>query len=201
MALRLGDVVPDFTADSTAGSLSWHEYIGGSWSVLFSHPGDFTPVCTTELGSVADLQGEFDRRGVKVAALSCNDTASHRMWIGDIEALDYCRGHKVTYPIIADPGRDVAVLYGMLDPVEVRLVSRIDPSHPTNPNPTQPNFQTVCAHWDRSHLADTPSVSRVAASAEGQGRPTHDLPRGLRDETRQDARALPSLPRHHRAQL
>ena len=119
MAMRLGSVVPDFTADSTAGSMRWHEYIENSWAVLFSHPGDFTPVCTTELGSVAKLMAEFERRGVKVAAISCNDTDSHHAWIEDIEALDqYCGSSKVSYPIISDPSRDIAELYGMIDPEE-----------------------------------------------------------------------------------
>ena len=119
MAMRLGSVVPDFTADSTAGSMRWHEYIENTWAVLFSHPGDFTPVCTTELGSVAKLMAEFERRGVKVAAISCNDTDSHHAWIEDIEALDqYCGSSKVSYPIVSDPSRDIAELYGMIDPEE-----------------------------------------------------------------------------------
>ena len=98
--------------------MKWHEYNGGSWAVLFSHPADFTPVCTTELGSVASLKEEFDKRGVKVAALSCNDTESHNAWVKDIEHLDFSGKKSVTYPIISDPKREIAVLYGMLDPEE-----------------------------------------------------------------------------------
>ena len=108
----------DFSAETTAGPMKWHEYIGGSWAVLFSHPADFTPVCTTELGSVASLKEEFDKRGVKVAALSCNDTESHNAWVKDIEHLDFSGKKSVTYPIISDPKREIAVLYGMLDPEE-----------------------------------------------------------------------------------
>jgi len=96
----------------------WHEYIDGSWAVLFSHPADFTPVCTTELGSVATFMPEFEKRGVKVAALSCNDSASHKAWIKDIEATDFAGSSKISYPIIADPGRDIAIAWGMLDPEE-----------------------------------------------------------------------------------
>ena len=111
--------MPDFRAETTAGPLRWHEYIEGSWSVLFSHPSDFTPVCTTELGSVARLAHEFENRGVKVAALSCNDLGSHEAWVRDIEALpEYCGEAKVAFPIICGPKRDVAALYDMLDPEE-----------------------------------------------------------------------------------
>jgi 1-Cys peroxiredoxin 6 len=118
--MRLGATVPDFRAETTGGSLNWHEYIEGHWSVLFSHPADFTPVCTTELGSVASLQSEFDKRGVKIAALSCNDTESHKAWVKDIEHLMFHDGKEgsVSYPIISDPKREIAVLYGMLDPEE-----------------------------------------------------------------------------------
>lgn len=116
--VKLGDVVPDFEADSTHGPLKWHEYIDGSWAILFSHPADYTPVCTTELGTVASLLPEFEKRGVKVAALSCNDAESHKGWVSDIEATTWCSGAKVGYPIIADPGRDVAVTYQMVDPEE-----------------------------------------------------------------------------------
>jgi len=118
MALVLGTTVPDFTADSTTGSLNWHSYIDNSWAVLFSHPADFTPVCTTELGAVASIHDEFTKRGVKVAALSCDTTEHHIEWIKDIEATSYAEKSTVTYPIISDPNREIAVLYGMLDPAE-----------------------------------------------------------------------------------
>lgn len=113
----LGDVVPDFDAETTDGSINFHSYIDGGWAVLFSHPADYTPVCTTELGEVGKLRGEFQQRGVKVLALSCNDVDSHKGWTADIEA--YTSGSKVFYPIIADPSREIAVKYGMLDPDEV----------------------------------------------------------------------------------
>jgi alkyl hydroperoxide reductase subunit AhpC len=117
MALKLGDTVPDFTADSTEGPIEFYKYIEGSWAILFSHPNDFTPVCTTELGAVGNFLPEFEKRGVKVIALSCNDVVSHKGWIGDIES--YTPGAKVGYPILADPTRELAVKFGMLDPDEI----------------------------------------------------------------------------------
>eukprot|EP00897_Mesotaenium_endlicherianum_P009083 jgi/Mesen1/8202/ME000442S07480 len=116
MAVLLGSVVPNFTADTTEGEINFHEYIDGSWAILFSHPADFTPVCTTELGAVGLRLPEFEKRGVKVLALSCNDVELHKAWIADIEA--YTPGAKVGYPIIADPSREIAVKYGMLDPMD-----------------------------------------------------------------------------------
>lgn len=116
MALKLGDIVPDFTADSSQGPIHFHVYISQSWAILFSHPADFTPVCTTELGSLARLMPEFERRGVRVLALSCNDAETHRSWVRDIES--FTPGATVTYPIVADPNREVALKYGMLDPAE-----------------------------------------------------------------------------------
>ena len=103
MALKLGDKAPDFTADSTHGELSFHKYIEGSWAILFSHPADFTPVCATELGAVAKFLPEFEKRGVKVIALSMDDVESHKGWIAGIESCT--PGAKVTYPILADPTR------------------------------------------------------------------------------------------------
>ena len=113
---RLGDVVPNFTADSTAGNIDFHTWLGDSWAILFSHPADYTPVCTTELGRVQALEQEFSKRGVKLIALSCDDVESHKGWIEDIKA--YNNLPKFSYPIIADPKRDVAELYGMMDPDE-----------------------------------------------------------------------------------
>ncbi|BDA42933.1 Peroxiredoxin-6 [Coccomyxa sp. Obi] len=112
----LTEIVPDFEADTSLGRIRFHDYIDGSWAILFSHPADYTPVCTTELGEVGKLQSEFAKRGVKLLALSCNDVDSHKGWIQDIEA--YTPGSIVNYPIIADPKRDIATLYGMLDPDE-----------------------------------------------------------------------------------
>ena len=114
MALKLGDTAPDFTADSSHGQLSFHKYIEGSWAILFSHPADFTPVCATELGAVAKFQPEFEKRGVKVIALSMDDVESHKGWIADVESCT--PGAKVSYPIVADPTRELAVRFGMMDP-------------------------------------------------------------------------------------
>mmetsp|Transcript_38101 Transcript_38101/g.81184 ORF Transcript_38101/g.81184 Transcript_38101/m.81184 type:complete len:223 (-) Transcript_38101:242-910(-) len=115
MPVHLGDAFIDFEADSTQGKLKWHEFIEGSWAILFSHPDDFTPVCTTELGSVQVLIPEFEKRGVKVAALSCNICDSHKAWIADIIAANKLSVDELAYPIIADPQREVAHALGMLD--------------------------------------------------------------------------------------
>eukprot|EP00899_Mesostigma_viride_P015821 jgi/Mesvir1/2423/Mv22158-RA.1 len=115
MACNLGDIAPDFHARTNEGNLHWHDFIKDTWAILFSHPADYTPVCTTELGELARLREDFEKRGVKVAALSCNSVDDHKGWIEDINA--YCKAH-VWYPIIEDPSRDLAVLYGMVDPNE-----------------------------------------------------------------------------------
>ena len=114
--VRLGDIVPDFSADTDKGPMKFHEWLGGSWGILFSHPADYTPVCTTELGRVQQLYKEFENRGCKVAALSIDTAESHKGWIGDIK--DYNKLGSFDYPIIADPNRDIATLYGMMDPDE-----------------------------------------------------------------------------------
>jgi 1-Cys peroxiredoxin 6 len=116
MPLKLGDVVPNFTTDTTVGEIDFHDWIGDGWAILFSHPADYTPVCTTELGRVQQLHAEFDKRGVKLIALSCDTAESHHGWIKDI--LAYNKLDQFDYPIIADPSRDVATLYGMMDPDE-----------------------------------------------------------------------------------
>jgi len=113
MAIRLGDVAPDFTVDSTAGVLHFHAYLGESWGILFSHPRDFTPVCTTELGTVAGLKDEWDKRNVKVVGLSVDSIADHHRWAGDIEEVT---GHALNFPLVADPERTVATLYDMIHP-------------------------------------------------------------------------------------
>jgi alkyl hydroperoxide reductase subunit AhpC len=113
MALRLGDEAPDFTAETTEGTINLYEYLGDSWGVLFSHPKDFTPVCTTELGAVAKLKPEFDKRNVKVLGLSVDDLKSHKGWVPDIEET---QGQKLNFPLIADPDRKVADLYDMIHP-------------------------------------------------------------------------------------
>ena len=135
--LKLGDVVPNFDADTTEGKINFHEWIGDSWAVLFSHPADYTPVCTTELGRVQKLSGEFQKRGIKLTALSCDSVESHKGmddfaienhdsyipnliligWIEDIKA--YNKLDAFSYPIIADPDRSIANTYGMMDPDEM----------------------------------------------------------------------------------
>src|SRR3954451_16417258 len=110
MSLRLGDTAPDFEQDSSMGRIKFHEWAGNSWVVLFSHPADFTPVCTTELGLTAKLKSEFDKRHVKAIALSVDPVSSHRDWIKDIEETQNC---KVDFPIIADADRKVSQLYDM----------------------------------------------------------------------------------------
>jgi thioredoxin-dependent peroxiredoxin len=113
MAVRLGDIAPDFQAETSEGTIKFHEWLGNSWGVLFSHPADFTPVCTTELGAVAKLRAEFDKRNVKVVALSVDDVESHKKWIGDINETQHT---VVNFPIIADPKFEVANLYDMVHP-------------------------------------------------------------------------------------
>jgi alkyl hydroperoxide reductase subunit AhpC len=108
---RINDVAPDFTAETTQGTIHFHEWIGDGWAVLFSHPKDFTPVCTTELGTMAGLQPEFAKRNAKVIGLSVDPVTSHGKWAADIEET---QGHKVTYPMIGDPELKIAKLYGML---------------------------------------------------------------------------------------
>ena len=113
MALRLGDEAPNFTAETTEGTVNFHEWLGDGWGILFSHPKDFTPVCTTELGAVAKITDEFKKRNVKVLAVSVDPLDSHKSWINDINETQSC---TVTYPIIADPDRTVANLYDMIHP-------------------------------------------------------------------------------------
>ena len=113
MTLQLGDTAPDFEADTTDGTLKFHEWMSDDWAVLFSHPADFTPVCTTELGEVARLKPEFDKRGVKVIGLSVDPLDDHRSWAGDIAET---QGHALNFPLIADPDREIADLYGMIHP-------------------------------------------------------------------------------------
>ena len=113
MALQLGDEAPNFTAETTDGTINLHEYLGSGWGVLFSHPKDFTPVCTTELGRVAALKPEFDKRGVKVLGLSVDPLDDHKRWVGDIQET---QGHALNFPLIADPDRKIASAYGMIHP-------------------------------------------------------------------------------------
>jgi len=128
--VRLGDEAPNFTAESTEGDINFHDWIGDSWAILFSHPADYTPVCTTELGAVAKYKDEFDKRNVKVVALSVDGLKSHHGWIKDINET---QSTTINFPIIADPDRKVAVLYDMIHPnadsqLTVRSVFVIDPN-------------------------------------------------------------------------
>lgn len=113
MALRLGDEAPNFTAETTDGTITFHQWLGDGWGILFSHPKDFTPVCTTELGYMAKVSGEFKKRNVKVLAISVDPLESHKGWIGDINETQGC---QVSYPLIADPEKKVAMLYDMIHP-------------------------------------------------------------------------------------
>lgn len=174
MALQLGDIAPDFTQNSTEGSLSFHQWGGNSWVIFFSHPKDFTPVCTTELGTVAKLKPEFDKRNTKVIALSVDSVESHKKWVNDINET---QGTKVNYPIIADEDKSVAHLYGMihpkaLDTLTVRSVFIIDPNKKvrltlTYPAPTGRNFDEIVRVLDALQLTDTHSVATPANWKQG----------------------------------
>jgi alkyl hydroperoxide reductase subunit AhpC len=157
--LRLGDIAPDFEQDSSEGKIKFHEYLDGHWGVFFSHPADFTPVCTTELGYTAKLKGEFDKRDVKVLALSIDGVESHNGWIPDIEET---QGTKVNFPIIADHDRKVATLYDMIHPnaddkATVRSVFIIGPDKKikasiTYPPSTGRNFDEILRVIDSLQL-------------------------------------------------
>jgi alkyl hydroperoxide reductase subunit AhpC len=134
MSLRINDIAPDFTAETTQGTIHFHEWIGDGWAVLFSHPKDFTPVCTTELGAVAGLESEFAARGAKVIGLSVDPVDSHGKWAQDIEDVG---GHKVNYPLIGDPDLKIAKLYDML-PAETEGTS--DGRTPANNAPVRTVF-------------------------------------------------------------
>ncbi len=158
-SLRLGDIAPDFEQESTEGKISFHSYLGDSWGVLFSHPADFTPVCTTELGYTAKLKGEFDKRGVKVLALSIDPVSSHEGWVPDIEET---QGVKVNFPILADADRKVATLYDMIHPnaddkATVRSVFIIGPDKKVKASITYPpstgrNFDEIVRVIDSLQL-------------------------------------------------
>lgn len=174
MSLQLGDTVPNFTQASSTGEIDFYEWAGNSWVVLFSHPADFTPVCTTELGAVAKLKPEFDRRNVKVLALSVDDVESHKGWIGDIEET---QSTQVNYPILADPDRKVSDLYGMIHPnanntLTVRSVFIIDPQKKlrltlTYPASTGRNFDEILRVIDSLQLTDNYQVATPADWEEG----------------------------------
>nr|WP_214646485.1 peroxiredoxin [Sneathiella litorea] len=166
MTIQLGDVVPDFTQKSTEGDISFHDWIGDSWAILFSHPKDFTPVCTTELAEVARLKPEFSKRNIKPIALSVDDVDSHNKWLGDIEET---QGSAVNYPILADADHKVSDLYGMIHPnandtLTVRSVYIIDPNKKlrltlTYPASTGRNFAEILRVIDSLQLTEYHKVA------------------------------------------
>ena len=166
MPLQLGDIVPNFTQDSTEGPVNLYEYASDNWVILFSHPKDFTPVCTTELGAVAKLKPEFERRKVKVLGLSVDELESHERWVGDIEDT---QGVRLNFPLIADHDRKVANLYEMIHPnadnvFTVRSVFIIDPAKKlrltlTYPAPTGRNFNEILRVVDSLQLTDSNKVA------------------------------------------
>jgi thioredoxin-dependent peroxiredoxin len=174
MQLRLGDTVPNFTQATTQGTIDFFEWAGNSWVILFSHPKDFTPVCTTELGEVAKLKPEFDKRNVKPIALSVDDVDSHNGWVGDILET---QGSALNYPIIADPDKKVSDLYDMIHPnanamVTVRSVFIIDPNKKlrltiTYPPSTGRNFDEILRVIDSLQLTDNYSVATPANWVDG----------------------------------
>jgi alkyl hydroperoxide reductase subunit AhpC len=174
MSLRLGDIAPDFTAETTKGKIHFHEWLGNSWGLLFSHPADFTPVCTTELGKTALLKGEFEKRNVKVIAVSVDDLDSHNRWVPDIQEVN---GVEVNFPIIADGDRQVATLYDMIHPnasekATVRSVFVIGPDKKikltlTYPASTGRNFQEILRVIDSLQLTANYQVATPADWKDG----------------------------------
>jgi len=175
MALQLGDEAPNFTAETTEGTINLHDYLGDGWGVLFSHPKDFTPVCTTELGAVAKLKSDFDKRNTKVLAVSVDPIDSHKEWVNDINDT---QNTNVDYPIIGDPDRKVADLYGMIHPnandtLTVRSVFIIGPDKKvkltlTYPASTGRNFQEILRVIDSLQLTANYSVATPADWKEGE---------------------------------
>ena len=166
MSIRLGDIAPNFQADTTEGPIDFYQWMGDGWAVLFSHPRDYTPVCTTELGEVARIKPEFDKRGVKVIGLSVDPLDSHQGWVKDIEETQNC---QMNFPMIADPDRKVADLYGMIHPnasdtFTVRSVFVIGPDKKvkltiTYPASTGRNFLEILRVIDSLQLTSKHSVA------------------------------------------
>ena len=175
MAVRIGDTAPDFTADTTEGTINFHEWLGDSWGVLFSHPKDFTPVCTTELGYVAKIKPEFDKRNVKVIALSVDPVDSHEKWAADIEET---QGAAINFPIIADSDKKVSDLYDLIHPnasdtTTVRSVFIIGPDNKvkliiTYPASTGRNFAEILRVVDSLQLTANHSVATPVNWTEGE---------------------------------
>ncbi|MFT5051909.1 MAG: alkyl hydroperoxide reductase subunit AhpC [Chlamydiales bacterium] len=166
MALQLGDIAPDFTAESTAGTIEFHKWIGDSWCILFSHPKDYTPVCTTELGAASKLKSKFDERGVKVIGLSVDSVEDHQGWAADIEET---QGVALNFPLLADPSREVSALYGMIHPnandtLTVRSVFIVDPNKKIRLTLTYPascgrNFDEILRVIESLQLTDGHKVA------------------------------------------
>jgi alkyl hydroperoxide reductase subunit AhpC len=175
MSLRLGDIVPNFQAETTVGPIDFYEYLGDSWGILFSHPADYTPVCTTELGRTALLNGEFAKRNVKVIAVSVDPLDSHHGWVKDIEETQGC---EVGFPIIADADRNVATLYDMIHPnasekATVRSLFIIGPDKKlklsiTYPASTGRNFNEILRVVDSLQLTANYSVATPANWNQGE---------------------------------
>jgi alkyl hydroperoxide reductase subunit AhpC len=175
MALQLGDIAPDFKAETTEGTIHFHDWLGTSWGVLFSHPRDYTPVCTTELGYTAKLKPEFEKRGVKVIGLSVDPLEDHHGWAKDIAET---QGTAVNFPMIADPDRTVATLYGMIHPnandsFTVRSVFVIDPNKKirltlTYPASTGRNFDEILRVIDSLQLTDKHKVATPVNWKQGE---------------------------------
>ena len=175
MALRLGDEAPNFSAETTEGKLDFHQWLGTGWGILFSHPKDFTPVCTTELGAVAKMKGEFDKRNTKVIAISVDGMDSHKGWIGDINETQKT---TMNFPVIADPDRKVAALYDMIHPnaddtFTVRSVFIIGPDKKvkltlTYPASTGRNFLELLRVIDSLQLTAKHKVATPANWVDGE---------------------------------
>lgn len=175
MTLQLGDTAPDFAQESTEGNIHFYDWVGDNWVLLFSHPKDFTPVCTTELGAVAKLKPEFDRRGVKIIGLSVDALEEHRRWVGDIAET---QGTALNFPLLADADRSVSKLYGMLHPnasdtLTVRSVFVIDPSRKirlmlTYPASTGRNFAEILRTIDSLQLTDKHKVATPVDWVQGE---------------------------------
>lgn len=175
MSIRLGDEAPNFTAETTEGTIDFHEFLGDGWGVLFSHPADFTPVCTTELGAVSRLKSEFDKRNTKVIAISVDDVDSHNRWAGDIEDIG---GTALNFPIIGDGDRKISDLYGMIHPnadntQTVRSVFVIGPDKLvkltiTYPASTGRNFEEILRVIDSLQLTAEYSVATPSDWKDGE---------------------------------
>ena len=175
MSLRLGDIAPDFTQDSSEGQINFYNFLGYSWGILFSHPADYTPVCTTELGFTAKLKDEFSKRGVKAIALSVDDVESHKGWINDINET---QNTSVNFPIIADQDRKVSTLYDFIHPnasetLTVRSLVIIDPNKKvrliiTYPASTGRNFHEILRVVDSLQLTDKHKVATPANWQHGE---------------------------------